>query len=162
MAEYIPFITSPKTCDLVKSIYSDAEFARVSLDLVEKIALPTSVKLWIDTGVDGLDDLEMRRPRPDRKHPDRERRSSWFELIEGISGFEKIADPTFASKPDVKIVKRFVAELLDLCIKQKPSWITVPQLPVVNDSSRNKINRALAKATGDWKSSHSYSGRFIL
>lgn len=38
----------------------------------------------------------------------------------------------------------------------------MPQLPRVIDSSRNTINRLLAKATGEWKSSHAFSGRFIL
>ncbi len=162
MAEYIPFITSPTTSDLAQSIYSKAERTRVSLDLAEKITLPKSEKLWIDPGVDGLDNLAMRRPRPDRKHPERKRKTSWYEMMESIAGFEEIGDPTFGSKPDMKVVKRFVTQLLDRCMKLEPSWITVPQLPVVSGSSRNRINRALAKATGEWKSSRNFKGRFIL
>ena len=41
--------------------------------------------------------------------------------------------------------------------------MTIPQLPIVTDSSRNKINAALAKATGKWKSKHtSFGGKLIL
>src|SRR6267143_2693537 len=107
MVEYIPFITSPKARDLVKSIYSDAEIGRVSLDLAEKITMPPSLGLWIDPGVDGLDDLEVRKPRKDRSQPEKERKNSWYELMKTISGFQEIADPTFATKPDEKIIKRF-------------------------------------------------------
>jgi hypothetical protein len=163
MAEYIPFITSPKARDLVKKIYSDAQIARVPLDLAEKIALPPALKLWVDPGVDGLDDLEARRPRRDKRDPDKERKSAWYELMKDISGFEEIADPTFTAKPNPKVVQNFVAQLLDRCAKQtNDGWITVPQLPIVSDASRNKINRALAKATGDWTTSRRYSGKLIL
>jgi hypothetical protein len=105
--------------------------------------------------VDGLHDLETRRSRPDRKNP-------WFEFIKDIDGFEQIAEPGFAAKPDSNLVNRFVKALLAQCMKYKPAWITVPQLPFVNDSTRNKLNRALAKASRDWKSSHSFSVRLIL
>jgi hypothetical protein len=37
----------------------------------------------------------------------------------------------------------------------------VPQLPIVNEAIRNKINRELARATGEWKSSGTFSGRLI-
>src|SRR6185369_3983755 len=68
----------------------------------------------------------------------------------------------FVETPDQKIVKTFVKELLDRCVKKKPAWITIPQLPIVKDSARNKINRVLARATGEWKSTNNYSGRLIL
>src|SRR5438094_2182349 len=118
MAEYIPFITSLKARDLVKRFYPEAEIARVSLDLAQKISLPQSLNLWIDPGVDGLHDLEARKPRPDKKHPEIERTNSWYELMKEITGFEAIADPGFALKPDTKIVSRFVSEILDRSAEQ--------------------------------------------
>lgn len=82
--------------------------------------------------------------------------------MKDISGFEDIADPNFAAKPNPKTVKEFVTEILDSCFKRKAAWITVPQLPIVGDSSRNRINRALAKATAAWRTSRSFSGKLIL
>lgn len=162
MVEYIPFVTSPTALKLVKTIYSDAEIARVSLDIAERLALPPGLKLWIDPGVDGLDDLDKRKPRPDTSNPTKEKKNPWYDVLKDISGFEKIGDPTFIEKPDQKIVKKFVRELLDRCATKKPWWITVPQLPIVSGSVRNKINRALATATGEWKSTNTFSGRLIF
>jgi hypothetical protein len=156
MANYIPFITSHPGRKLVKTHYDDAEIARVSLDSADQlIPMPGSIKTWIDPGVDGLDDLEVRRSRPERKN-------SWYEHMKTIAGFDRIADPSFVTRPDKNIVKTFVQTLLDKCVGYEPTWMTVPQLPIVNDASRNKINRALAQATGEWKSTHSFSGRLIL
>lgn len=156
MANYIPFITSQPARKLVKDHYDNAQIGRVPLDAAEKLTpLPGSIKLWIDAGVDGLHDLELRKSRPDR-------RNSWYELMKTIDGFDKVADPSFAANPDSKLVKQFVKKLLDLCVEYDPAWITVPQLPVVDDARRNKINRALAKATGEWKSMHRVAVRLIL
>ncbi|HXU38035.1 MAG TPA: hypothetical protein VN937_16860 [Blastocatellia bacterium] len=162
MSNYVPFITSSKTLRLVKSIYHDADTARLSIDVAERLTLPDSLKLWIDPGVDGLDDLERRRPRPDSKDTDKEKTSAWYEFMKSIPGFESIGDPSFWLKPDKGETKRFVTKVLDRCAKHQPTWITVPQLPIVEGSSRNRINRVLAKETGNWKRSRSFSGRFIL
>lgn len=156
MANYIPFITSQPARKLVKAHYDNAPIARVALDAAEKLTpLPGSIKVWMDAGVDGLDDLELRRSRPGRKN-------AWYEFMKTVDGFDKVADRSFASRPDSKLVKQFVKKLLDLCVQYNPAWITVPQLPVVDDASRNKINRALAKATGEWKSTHRVAARLIL
>src|SRR5260370_14464098 len=162
MVEYIPFITSPRARDLVKSIYSDAQICRVSLEWSDKIAAPGEMKLWIDSAVDGFDDLESRKPRKDKKKPEKERKNRWYEVMKTVPGFEQLGDPSFATKPDPRITKSFVNEVLDRCARPKPAWITVPQLPIVNDASRNKINRALAKATAEWKSARGFAGKLIL
>ncbi|MGZ4860280.1 MAG: hypothetical protein ACXV8M_12040, partial [Candidatus Angelobacter sp.] len=41
-------------------------------------------------------------------------------------------------------------------------WITVPQLPFTEDTSRNKLNRLLAESTKAWKQERGYSGKLIL
>jgi hypothetical protein len=152
MSDHIPFITSQQTLTLVKTVYPDAELARMSLDVAEKpTVLPESVKLWIDPGVDGLHDL--RNAKAD---------SAWYKLFRDIDGFHEIATPAFKAKPQPVVVRRFVEKLMDRCVKQGPAWITVPQLPLVNDSSRNKLNRELAKSTGKWRSSRGFSGRLVL
>jgi len=160
--QYIPFITSPKALQLVKTIYSDAAGIRVPLDIAQRLTLPPALKLWLDPGVDGLDDLEARRPRPDKNDPKKKISTPWFDGMKHVPGFDKIASPSFLTKPVPKVVKEFVVTILDRCLAHKPSLISVPQLPVVDDASRNKINRALAKATGEWKASREFSGRLIL
>ena len=157
MADHIPFITGQDACILVTKHYSDSDYARVQLDRADSLVrhLPRSVKLWLDPSVEGLDDLATRRPTADRQN-------SWFEFMKNIPAFEMLGNPCFHTNPDPKVVSQFVSGVLDLCVKHKPAWITVPQLPRASDSSRNRINRLLAKSTGEWKSSHNFSGRFIL
>lgn len=157
MASYIPFISSPTALNLVRTIYTDTPIARISLELAEKVTLPTSLKLWIDPGMDGFDNVDKRRSSPNKKN-------SWYEFMKDIPGFEQIAESSFLERPDAKTASAFVKELLDLCVnKYNPRLITVPQLPIVDDSSRNRINRVLAQATGEWKSTRRrFGGRLIL
>ncbi len=157
MADHIPFITGQDACKLVRKHYPDSEYARVQLDRAGSLVgqLPRSTKLWLDPAVDGLDDLDSRRSTAARTN-------NWFEFIKNIPGFDQVGNPGFHARPDIKVVKQFVTKLLDLCVQYKPAWITVPQLPKVGDAKRNSINRMLAKATGEWKSTHNFSGRFIL
>jgi len=157
MADYIPFITSEESGNLVNKVYSDAEVVRVSLDRVKKVRhlLPASSKVWLDPCVDGMDDLGARRSQPDK-------RNSWFDFMSGFANFEKIAMPAYHAKPEASEVYAFVKEIMDKCTACKPAWITVPQLPLVSGSDRNKINRLMAAATGNWKSSSGFPGRLIL
>ncbi len=80
----------------------------------------------------------------------------------GLDNLERVGSPSYHANPVMAEVSAFVVAVMDKCSCHKPSWITVPQIPLVNDSGRNKINRALAKATGKWKSSSGFSGRLIL
>lgn len=152
MADHIPFITSRQALKLARSIYGDSSVVRVGLDLAAKLNPDRNrVKLWIDPGFDGLHDL-----------PSRLIDSAWYKIISSIQDFEELSKPAFIGKPKPDIVQTFVNALLDRCLKHNPQWITVPQLPAVNDSVRNKINRELARATGKWKSSGKFAGRLIL
>lgn len=152
MASHIPFISSPAALALVKNSYFDSEIVRVSLDMIVRgPSLPAGAKFWIDAGVDGLHALASR-----------DTSSGWYKTIKQVVGYDVIATDSFVSKPDTNVLQNFVTSLMDLCFKHNPTWITVPQLPLVNDASRNRINRELAKATGSWKSSSKYSGRLIL
>jgi len=156
MANYIPFISNSTALNLVRTIYNDTQIARISLELAEKVTAPASLELWIDPGMDGFDNVDKRRSGPDKKN-------YWYEFMKDIPGFDKIAEPSFLERPDAKTAKEFVKGVLDLCVnKHKPAWITVPQLPIVDDSSRNRINRVLAQATGEWKGSRRFKGRLIL
>jgi hypothetical protein len=152
MADYIPFITSLQTSKLAGSIYGDSAAIRVGLDLVGKLKPhSSSVKLWVDPGVDGLHDLVSRS-----------KDSAWYKLISSMSEFGEFTKAGFIAKPNPHIVDSFVNDILDQSRTHNPQWLTVPQLPLVSNSVRNKINRELARATGRWKSSRKFSGRLIL
>ncbi|MBX9655584.1 hypothetical protein K2Y11_18360 [bacterium] len=112
-------------------------------------------KLWVDASFDGCDDIEARRSKPKEKN-------AWFDFMGTIPGFEKLAQRSFLAKPVQSEVNVIVKELLNRCVEMKPAWITIPQMPITEGSDRNKLNRALATATGKWKSSSGYSGRLIL
>lgn len=151
MADHIPFITSLQASKLVKSVYSDSSVLRVPLDVAEKLTgLPSSYQLWVDPGVDGLHDFASRS-----------KDSAWFKLMKTMPGFDRLTTPAFITKPDPAIIRSFVNAILERCAKHRATWITVPQLPIVNESIRNKINREFARATGEWKSSGAFTGRLI-
>lgn len=157
MADHIPFIGSGDSLKLAVRFYGDSNFLRVPLNRIAAVAtsLPNTIKLWLDPCVDGLHDLEARRPRDERPNP-------WFEFMQQFAGFNAMGGKAFWTKPDPNEVDKFVTSLLDFCVRYKPAWLTVPQLPVADDSSRNKINLALARATGRWKSKRNFPGRLIL
>jgi len=157
MADHIPFITSEDACDYVKNYYADSTLVRVPLDRANKFIpkLPSQMKIWLDPGVDGLGDL-------DAHHSANNGNNSWCKFIKTLDCHDKIADALFQASPTKSEVQKFVKVVLDRCVAHKPTWITVPQLPAGTGVSRNKINRALAKATGDWKSTSNFSGHLIL
>lgn len=157
MAAHIPFIYNPAAAELTVRYYADSEVVRLSLERAEayKSLLPGSIKLWLDPGVDGLDNLEIRRSSLDQVN-------GWYEFMKSVPGFERMGDAGFQANPDPVLVKEFATFLLDLCASHQPAWITAPQLPGASDASRHKINRLLAKLTREWKEHRHFSGRIIL
>src|SRR5713101_2776 len=157
MADHVPFITGDEGAALVKAKYADSEIIRVPLQRAEELLShrPPSAKIWLDASLDGMDDMETRQHQPGRKN-------KWLEYMSKFPNFEKIGDPRNHMTLTPTEVYPFVKAVLGRCAMYKPAWITVPQIPLVEDSTRNKINRALASATGKWKSATGYSGRLIL
>lgn len=157
MADHIPVFTGDEVGNLIKDIYGDSAFVRIPLDRGSRFGplIPKTSKLWIDPGFDGCDDIAFRRSKPDD-------RNGWFDFMSKLPNFELLAQAGFVSKPPQSEVNTLVKELLNQCASYKPTWITVPQLPINDGSRRNKVNRALAKAAGKWKSSSGFSGRMIL
>jgi hypothetical protein len=153
MADYIPFISGNEGATLARGLFPDAPLVRRCLDRTDPsrvhVSSPNTV-LWMDPVVDGMDDVETRK------------NNSWFAFMSTFPHFESLCDPRAHEKPSVPNVNAFVSAVLDKCNEQSPAWITVPQLPFTDASERNKINRALAAATGRWKSQSGFSGRFIL
>ncbi len=152
-AEYIPFINGPSDCEIAARLYSDAATIRISLDSIQKMgaSLPSGPKRWLDPAIDGLHHKNLSKLRDDYK-----------DHIKKFPGYERVADLQFQQNPDKAVVEQFVFSVLDSCNALKPDWISVPQLPLVNNVARNKINKLMAEQTKLWKLKRSYVGRLIL
>ena len=152
MADHIPFIYTQTDCSILKMYYSDSESVRVALESSQKTVplLPAGVKRWADASIDGL-----------HKWPDIPNQS-YVSHLQSFTHYEQIGEPAFQQKPDKKIVQEFVESVLDASLGIHPHWISVPQLPLVSDSSRNKINRALAESTNAWRAKRNFGGQLIL
>jgi hypothetical protein len=154
MASHIPFVNTAPDCDRLNKAYSDSEIVRVSLESIEgiKTRVPKRISLWVDPAIDGYNHL-LDNSRVIQK---------WLDLKERFEENDVLSDSGSIEKPDSGRVQTFVSSVLDKCLEFRPRWITVPQLPLVNDSSRNKINKELAKATAQWKLSRGYNDNLIL
>jgi hypothetical protein len=152
MARHIPFVNTQDDCHLLKKYYADSDIIRVSLDKIKSIKaqLPRSIPLWVDAGVDGCDHhlKKVDNPLP--------------EYIKRFRGHEVLASRSAITRPEPSRLKVLVTDVLDRCCQHKPGWITVPQLPLVQDASRNKINSALAKAAYEWKLAAQFKGKLVL
>jgi len=152
MARYIPFVNTQEDCQLLRQHYLDSTVVRVSLEKIESIAgqLPRQLPLWVDGAVDGYE------------HHLRKEEEAIPGYLKSIPEFEVLGHAGAVEKPDGKRVKKFVNALLDKCCQFKPLWLTIPQLPVVDTTVRNKMNSALATAAREWKSQSQFDGKLIL
>lgn len=164
MADHIPFVLGTEDCNVLRDVYSDSSIVRVSFQTIGKVLnnLPAGPRLWLDAGVDGLDRWKPRRTT--KSGEETKRYEAYDRYIEQFTGYNRIGDPDFQSQPQRKIVSQFVQSVLDACrsISKEPAWLSVPQLPMVNDSRRNRINRYLAQSAAEWKATRRYSGKMIL
>jgi len=71
-------------------------------------------------------------------------------IFNTFDGYQILTDRKHWIKKNYSLLQTFVDSILDKCCTYNPSWITIPQLPLVADGSRNKINIWLAEATGNW------------
>jgi hypothetical protein len=151
--DYIPFVNTVSDCEIATKLYSDAVAFRISLESAAKTCsqLPSGPKRWLDPAIDGLHQKDISKFN-----------DSYANHISRIAGFEQLANPAFQAAPKKTVVQQFVTQALNLCKDQKPDWVSVPQLPIVNDVSRNKINKVLAESAKVWKQESGFSGKFIL
>jgi hypothetical protein len=153
MADYIPFVFGAEDCRMLKNFYSDSLIVRLSLPTQDRTLnnLPQGPGIWIDAGVDGLDKWE-----PGHKGA----YAAYDTFISRFNGYDEVTKPS----PDSGRVKGFVESVLDACdaLSPKPIWLSVPQLPMVSNASRNKINRLLAQHAAEWKRTRKYVGKLIL
>jgi len=164
MADHIPFVFGADDSRLLNSFYSDSAIVRLSLQSREKTFenVPQGTSIWIDAGVDGLD--KWRPQRTTKSGKETTRYDAYDGYIKQFPGHDQIADNAFQAKPRNDVVKGFVESILDRCCdaSPKPTWISIPQLPIVSDNSRNKINRLLAENSAEWKRTRKYNGKLIL
>jgi hypothetical protein len=154
MSYFIPFVNSKNDWLLAQEFYSGAVVYRVTVrsNSIEDWAASAHSKLWVDTEVDALHNWP---------------KSGSEEFTAYFGNFPDaptIGSSTFWSKPDRAIVARFVNAILGDVLVRAPSvaWLSIPQLPHCDGGERNKINRALADATQEWKSKSGYKGTLVL
>ena len=159
-ADHIPFVFNDDDCKMVKNLYSDSPLIRVPLEAIQNIEgqVPAGMRLWVDGGIDGLATWDSEKESASGKQ------TPYSNHIKRFAGYGKVSDPTFHERPEYGVVKNFVRPLMDMCCRgqRKPYWVSVPQLPVVRDATRNKINRSLAQAAGEWKMDKRFGGKMIL
>ena len=154
MAKHIPFVYRKLDSKIANKIFGDSEVVRMPLQAGETVrrSLPKRSKVWVDAAVD-------RYHWPDAADV---AAAKGMEAFTQITGGDKLGRPSFQETPEIEIVDRFVAGVLEKCCELGADWVSVPQLPVVGNSSRNKINRALASATAKWKDKARFKGALIL
>jgi len=165
-ADHIPFVFNVKDCEILRKSYSDSMMIRVSLETRDQIAnrLPSTVKLWLDGAVDGIRNWDPEKVRSKIKNEENTRLKPYHDYITHFPGCEKIRDAAFQARPDKGVVEEFVRKVMDKCREgsRKPDWLSVPQLPIEKDMTRNKINRSLAEAAGKWRAEKRFTGKMIL
>lgn len=154
MADHIPFIITDGDLQRLKKYYADSFAMRCSLDFVRdnKRTLPRNINLWIDPEIDGYDHILGGKQISPR----------WKDYIGGYEKLKVTLDKDFIKKPLFEKVGALVNQALNNCLKFSPAYITVPQLPMINGSGRNKINCLLAEAASNWRKRSGFKGRLIL
>lgn len=156
---YIPFVHGRTDWPLVRSTFAHAAGCRITVQTIltdgrQQTDIP---KLWVDCGIDGLHSAKI-------DDPEASGNQGYNGYISQFANFNRIADPQFQRRPDKSRVAAFVKAVLDRALDVAPNcaWLSVPQLPYVMSAERNKINRALAEATAEWKAREKFRGKLIL
>ncbi len=159
MANSIPFIHTTSDCEIAKRIYSDSLIVRINLKAISALAedLPRRSSIWLDPAVDALHNLTSIQAATDNSVA-----KQWLDYIERFDNATTIVKAEFLKKPIEKAVKEFVYSVLDECLIYEPTWLSVPQLPIVSGTTRNKLNTQLARSTAAWRVDRSFRGKLIL
>jgi hypothetical protein len=151
VAEHIPFVSSEEDLTLLQEFYSDAEYIRLGLDKIGQLPAATlrRHKIWIDGCFDGF------------VNPPEKRSNGWNVFISQFPNNKCFDNDEFVGAPNKEKVAVFVKAFLGVCIAHKPTWISIPQLPMRN-SSVNKLNRILMDTTEAWRIAANFTGKLIL
>jgi len=170
MQDCIPFVHSKTDLDLLEEYYTETGLLRCSLHQIEGIPglAGGRRRIWLNPGVDGYHWLM------ERKDAARAVQSTngdvavpkWVkkfgEFLRPFKHSAFLVRKGFLARPDTAKVREFVTALLDACAERQPTWISVPQFPTVSGTERNKINRCLAKAAGQWRRERNVAAKFVL
>jgi hypothetical protein len=154
MADHIPFVNGITDYETFRAHYRDSCMVRIPLEKINEIKNqpPKNTPLWIDPGIDGYEHyLSGREPW-----------APWSNYIAQFKENMLLATADSVKNPDKEKLKLFVRNVLDKCNEFSPKWITVPQLPIAEGNSRNRVNRALARAAYEWKVAKGFGGEFVL
>jgi len=167
MAAHIPFVNTPRDCKILSKYYKDSHIIRVSLESISKIRtqLPSNMPLWIDPAIDGYHHRLITKWPEDRREWNKTLSQLWKSLedvFNKFDGYEILSDKKHWIKGELPRLETFVNQVLDKCYSFNPTWISIPQLPLVNDGGRNKINEWLAQATAKWKKQNQRGIKLIL
>lgn len=185
MGDYVPFINSEADCRVLKQHFGDARACRISLSAADRLRsyIPAEVPLWIDPGTDAYHHfwgdgskwpLDISSESPSQiqakwpRDTEGKREDEWkFKLwrkwegqFNSFHAYRLLADEGCGAKKHADDLDRFVAEVLDACLKIRPKWISIPQLPV--GKRRSKVNRRLSEATGSWRIHRAADAQLIL
>lgn len=153
MSYHIPFVNFLRDWSVARTLYPNAALYRIAVQSPAKTPSPPSgLKIWADASVDALDNFPFQ---------DNDNYRNYFR---GFPTANQIANAAFQARPDTGVVTTFVDSILNAVFEKisNPEWISVPQLPYVNGTERNRINRLLAKSTQQWKTETKYRGKLIL
>ncbi|HYL74535.1 MAG TPA: hypothetical protein VEU96_10040 [Bryobacteraceae bacterium] len=149
-AAHIPFVNTETDCRLFTQHFGNSVVARICIDNFQKLRpkLPQVLNVWIDAGLDALDHLR-----------DGDVPRDFVRQFGDSALIQSLASGNADKKADVQ---QFVNALLNKTKVAKPTWLSIPQLPLVEGSTRNKTNRLLAEATRSWATEQGYRGKLIL
>jgi hypothetical protein len=161
MTALIPFVTGTTSARLFEDDYQDSDFVRISLlssregiRRLEKLKTP----LWVDGAVDGLHYVQSGKIVLSSDQG----LGPWKKLMRSCDGRDVLVALQSLKKPPKQKLEEFVNKILDKSQELEPSWLSVPQLPIVNGSERNRFNIELAKAAAKWKIARKFKGIFVL
>src|SRR5262245_29124232 len=93
---FIPFFAGKEHCKLIAEYFGDAPLARVGLHDLPKLndCLP-AVRLWIDSGIDGIGGERSKPKSPNADRVQQNRQQAWEKTITSFPGHSSIGDPVF-------------------------------------------------------------------
>lgn len=158
MKEFIAVGNSDRDFEFIKKYYSDTAGIRVQLkNIIDRDFLsliPENISVWIDPGVDALSRIE-----------DNNLADKWKDFFKGFeNGEDLIKNIKRGSITEKGKVINFAKSVLDTCNEYDPKWISTPQVPfrIDSETNRNKLNRDLAKGTGEWLRKENNHSKLML
>ncbi len=154
-APFIPFVRSALDESLASELYDDAPIWRITLERPQSAKrLPTGSLLWIDCGFDGV--LQA------FENADAEWGKDWLKFVNRHGELNCLADAAYLEKPERKKIEEPIRKALAEADALHPSLISIPQLPYVDGTERNKINKLLFQITLEWHVASHSKAKLIL